>query len=263
MSSSKGILDDTSTLTYLHLRDTLASRPLDRHFRSLTQVNRQTRSEFLPIYQANTTYRLSHFDIPLYLNAALNAECLRKAHKHISGLQADCIDLKRYYLDLQYHETEERKQLTRNLIVDCISLRERPGHRPTLTDNSTTDILPFLNFLAAAPNVHVKCGIAGQDCRMLDWNGLRGILDALFDIARRPRLRAWIEKNVSHVLLLYAPFISIWMREGCGVEWMRRWMEEGFTEHDVKKKAWEEEMGLVFEKGLLDSVLFHCHDWVF
>ncbi|KAF1837688.1 hypothetical protein BDW02DRAFT_107841 [Decorospora gaudefroyi] len=216
-----------------------------RQFRGLTQTCRTIRREFLPLYQRRTTYRVCHLHIQEYLDTVLRKECEEDARETVEAMYnpyADCISHQESQDVWLRIALAHRPRIFRNIIIDCKS------HVQTMQipeckygTPSYIDILPFLKFLATAPNIRVRCGDSGCKCCGYTWNGVRVHLDMLFRLDRHPKLLAWLEESVESVRLIWAPHLHFNMRKGHAKSWMSVWNRVDGSENQ-ELKDWSREV---------------------
>lgn len=244
--------------------DERRSKKSIRQFRSLTQVCRMIRNEYLPLYKSMITYRICHVDLQDYLDMVLLPECLRNGQQLVPIPSEDCINTKDYYDEVRRQESAQHGRIARTLLIDCKSWEERNGQPRHLSQgrrNSTVDILPFLKFCATAPGIQVQCGFNACKCCEHNWAGIRDHLNTLFAIHRYPKLRAWLEESVDAVKLRWPPSLNFVMKKGHGKRWMGEWFNS-LTECP-EMRAWKNEVGLNWDWNTIDSIDFFCvqADW--
>ncbi|KAF1848855.1 uncharacterized protein K460DRAFT_81724 [Cucurbitaria berberidis CBS 394.84] len=236
-----------------------------RQFRSLTQACRMIRNEFLPLYRRKTTYRICHVDLQDYLDMVLLPERLHISQQLVPIPPGDCISTKEYYDELRRQELTQHRNVARTLLIDCKSWEERDGlpQSPQYMRRATAaNILPFLKFCAIAPGIQVQCGFNACKCCEHDWSGNKDILNALFDINRRPQLKAWLEESVATVQLRWPPCLQFEMKKGYGKKWMGDWCQYIGTEIPGMRE-WVDDVGLRLDMFSHGSLGFSCvkSDW--
>ncbi len=234
------------------------AEPPKRPFRALTQVSRQIRREFLPLYTARTTYRILHADIPEFLETVLEVQCLWGSEFLNPDPLVDCIDMQKYDKAFRQYKDARQQEMTRDLIIDCASLKCRNWKPISIAQAApVVDILPFLEFIAAAPNVRVRCGLSACFCCYNDWKGMKGNIDALFDVSNRPKLAAWLFRDVERVELGFPPRVVFVMEDGCYTDWMRIWSRVVIDDPDMK--SWMEDVGFEMSWDQHGSLDFKEH----
>jgi hypothetical protein len=237
-----------------------------RQFRGLTQVCRIIRNEFLPLYQKRTTYRICHLDMQEYLHTVLLKECQEVARQAVEAMYDPNTDHigQQQYLDVWHKkESTHRSRIHRKFIIDCKSLEQKlktVSSRPwSSSHDSTVDILPFIAFIATAPNIHTQCGHNTCPCCMHDWSGMKVLLNMLFTPHQHVKLWTWVKGSVEEITLQWPPHVHFHIKKGHGKAWMKDW-NENMAFHGAEAEEWVKEVGFSFEKEWWPgSVCFVLH----
>ncbi|KAF2030274.1 hypothetical protein EK21DRAFT_112191 [Setomelanomma holmii] len=188
-----------------------------RQFYNLTQVCRQIRTEFLPIYRHTSKVRLQYIDLPAYLK--------------------DCV----------IHPSDEAASIG-NITFDVFSdgeMSDNEDYRPVA--DGKIDILPVMMLCKHGPNLHIRCGtIACKWCGSKSHRSdFEDTLNALFRLQEHPALAEYLKDAVAAAKLQYPPRLTFEIRGDHWKSWMKDWKaghSVNFGNEDMK--SWCEGVGL-------------------
>ncbi|KAH7082607.1 hypothetical protein BKA63DRAFT_583610 [Paraphoma chrysanthemicola] len=188
-------------------------------YQNLTQSCRQLRKEYLPLYVGQLELHVCHVDVDEFIDAG-------------------CPFLPR----------DNDGRTYGNMFVDCRSVvRHGLYGEPTPTEPDF-DISFFLTYCSNNPDLRVQGGFNDCECCRPDWSGLKKVFDALFDVARRPKLVKWLKEAVFAVELEYPDCLYFEMNLGQMRPWMQD-IESGKVDSDEKLEyeAWKHDTGVDLE----------------
>jgi hypothetical protein len=173
-------------IRYTHM-DRYAAEP-KQVFHALTQVCRQLRTEFHPLYIMRNTVLIRHYHLEMYLGF------------------------------LNKHKTDDSLGGQHANFVGNIAVAMHP--HPDDFYNSpgrTTDLFPILAVCQSSPHLRIRCGANGYGPLMngvgLNAKVIERPLNALFDIRNNPKLRDYLDKAVVRLELSSPPCLRLWIRK--------------------------------------------------
>ncbi|KAH3970250.1 hypothetical protein HBI81_020600 [Parastagonospora nodorum] len=188
-------------------------------YHSLTQVCRQLRAEYSPIYAATTEVRVFQADLMDF--ASKNYPYLaRDPHGNVTG-----------------HLT----------IIFAFAFGNRHCN--------TVDLLAFLNHCKTLKNLHIRapyypCIFPRPDAEK-DWESMGVQMDALLDVARRPKLQEWLQNIERITVNIRFAWIEYHVRAEKREDWMKQWRSaDGCIVQLPGFRRWVEVMGIAPDREL-------------
>jgi hypothetical protein len=192
---------------------------------SLTQVCRQTRAEYSPIYAAATKIYVGHHDLTYFMDD----ECPRMARdKNGEVVGSLVVDYRSDHIDPKTGKYE-------------------PGYALEI------DLLPFLKFCMNKHGLDVKLNpynFCCEECIELR-DSLSEVMEVLFALASNPKLKNWLSDKAENVTLSRFALIQIWLKEGKETEWMKEWNRDIKTS---ELREWMHDVG--FAEPEWEGILF-------
>ena len=228
--------EDKNAITYFPRRLQQGCYPEERlenygitkqisQYLALTQTSRQIRAEYTPIYALDAVVQVCHLDIPEFIA-----------------------------LDFPHMAHDADGKPVGHLVVDCRSV----DVMSPLSDavEPVVDILPLINACAASPGLIVERGTHACRCQTckLDWSGQMDSLHALFGVASRPALRAWLQEAVVAVKFGYSCLLVIEVKAAHATFWMEDMVGNGPYGNDLKEEDEEAFQLWLEDTGLGDDV---------
>jgi hypothetical protein len=197
-------------------------------FSGLTQVCRQLRQEYTPIYSADVEIHVYHEDLQEFVGKGL-PHLARDGDANVVG----------------------------NLFVDlraaALFTDDGQGEQPI-------NLLPVLEHCKNMKGLIVRCGEIDCNCDdcQSGWNDLKEDLNNLFAISGSEKLQHWLETSVKGVLLCYVTCIMVVVKEGHEKDWMVE-RSNGRTEQEkLELQDWMADTGLKIEEG--SKLVFESED---
>jgi len=188
-------------------------------YHSLTQVCRQLRAEYSPIYAATTEVRVFQPDLVYF--AGKNYPFLaRDPQGNVTG-----------HLTIIFDFTFGNRHC--NII----------------------DLLPFLNCCKYLRNLHIRAPyypcIFPRPGAEKDWVSMGLQLDALLDVARRPKLQEWLQNIVRITVNIRFAWIEYHVKAEKREDWMKQWRSaDGCIVRVPGFQRWVEVMGIAPDQEL-------------
>jgi hypothetical protein len=204
---------------------------------ALTQVCRLLRAEFMPIYAQQIKVHVSHVDLEEYMVMGFPLLARGKDGKVQGSLYVGCTP-------------------TGSTSLWAAAYGYPPMPNETHVE-PTIDLLPFLERCMDLPGLRVRtgCHITAYDDAE-DWVEPDNFVNGLLDVARRPGLRKWLEKEVHAIFLRWPARFTCVIKDGDNYEWMHSWAtrsygavrDNGYEEEQEKEgsqaQKWRKETGL-------------------
>jgi hypothetical protein len=184
---------------------------------NLSQVCHQIRTEYSPIYAAETEVHVCHVDLDDFMKNGF-----------------------------PYLTRDKDMNVVGNLFLDCAGLG-RPWRHIASKSFPRINILPFLQYCKSSPGLRVRCGLHACDCDpcQKDWLGIKGCAEALLGIHNNSRLQAWLDTAVGAIWLRFEAELTFAIKKGELQDWMRFGGGQYIDEpKDLEYLAWTMETGL-------------------
>lgn len=171
-----------------HMPSKYRQRPL---FLGLAHACRQIRAEYSMIYAAQTVIEVRHSALQGFLDAGLPYMIRHKDGNVVGKLQ-----------------------------IHCRKSPQRPSFQKY---EHEVELLPLIKLCESMPTLKVRWILHGDERTKVARNGTTKSLDTIFEIARRPSLRTWINKTVLAVRYRYPTHLEFCMKSDQLKDWMNQW----------------------------------------
>lgn len=206
-----------------------------RQFYNLTQVCRQIRTEFLPIYARMNAIRLPYPALDSYLKDFVRP--LYKDNASIGNIMVDVVRQGASYADRNDANDDE----------DDYDEDEDEDEDVSDSGYAEIDILPYINLCRNAPNLRIRFDkIACKYCGSAHHGSyFNETLNIFFELDKHPTLANYLDEAITGIKLQYPTRMTFQIREDNWKEWMDEWKHRGgHANRWDEMGAWCEELGL-------------------
>jgi len=189
--------------------------PEPRLFLALTQVCRQLRAEFLPIYRSRNTVHVHYLDFQAYLDT------------------------------FACPITSDPASVAGNIAIDL----GHDLHDPA--DAEYIDILPTLMLCKNAPTFTLQRGLrySCNCCLPERWEFEDDVYESLFNFSKHDRLRTYLDKAVCAVNLLKEGFLAFKIYEQNWEVWMQDWTAGSSGGSEPEMMRWCADLGFCYDRA--------------
>ena len=166
-----------------------------RVFYTLTQVCRQVRKEFLPLYMIRNTVHIRHYDLGDYV------DFLDQIRQHMNGSLSS----------------------TDSCLFGNVAVDMYPHPEGNKGDHRTVELLPVIKRCRDAKNLRICCGTNDCKRRMCEldiWAGVEKALNRVFNVKTNAKLAAYLDDAVSALELSFPPYLGFCIYKRYWQEWM-------------------------------------------
>jgi len=149
-------------------------------------------------------------------------------------------------MHLPHMARDQNAKVVGNLVIEFRPSEIRPS-KPNPCTVQRIDILPFVKYCNTTPTLAVQCRMYGCDCKVCEKARLRQqeTFRIVCDVARRPRLHAWLLEAVSGVYIDYMAGLNFVVHAEHAPDWMRaQWDHEDVDWYDPGLLSWIANTGL-------------------